>query len=323
MVNTSTPLFNWRLSQAGLSPEKFDNFGGEPSLCRGSDWDCGFCGNPLHSSFFVNELGSVANYLVCHLCGFVEWTISDGNYGQPWYAAWTELRAFSLDEPGLALNELGAYLVRRRADIRFVSPWQLEQLVAHAFREHGLQLELTRQTRDGGFDLMVFSDGGNVAALIEIKHWRGAVGVEEVRKLRGVQLRENVGEVVLVTSGRFTEDARREAAAPYPISLGYKMRLMDGNDLIRVLDIFRDEYQLIPAATDPSKMFDSTGCADFSTARKRHSGRSHAPAGTEIALAGRFGTVVGHTRTGKLARICWTDSENSLLAEPVLRRQYG
>jgi hypothetical protein len=235
----------------------------------------------------------------------------------PFWTGWHELRTFDIDAPQLALRELGTHLRSHYIDIRHLSPRRLEELVADAFREHGLTLELTRATRDGGFDLLVFTEGNRIASIVEVKHWRNAVGVEEVRKLRAVQVRDDVCEAVLVTSGRFTRDARSESIAPHPISLGYRMTLMDAHDLLGLLQVYTDGGRVLPGEVIGNPSVPSVGCPDEPPTRPRHSGQRCLPAGTEVALKGHIGLVVGRTRSGRRARIRWRNGPLSLHDEPV------
>lgn len=308
------PLFVWRLGGSELVSGQY----GDCSPCRRTDWDCGYCGNPLHHYLHVSDFGIGSSYWLCHLCGFAELERAQGRDERPSSSSWSELRSFQLDEPRLALGEIGAYLRKNFVDIRDLPPRRLEELIADAFREQGLELELTRATRDGGYDLLLFGDGSQVTSLVEIKHWRGSVGVEEVRKLRAVQLRDDIGEALLITSSRFTRDAQHEAAASHPVSLGYRMTLLDAHDLLAILDVYRDRTDVLPTVTAADKTLMSRGCADTPQLRSRHTGLRSTPAGTELLIGGRTGKVIGHSLSGRLARLQWVEGGVSYLREPII-----
>jgi restriction system protein len=94
------------------------------------------------------------------------------------------------------------------ASIRELSWEQFEQLLAEAFRRQGYSVRCTGSASgDGGVDLEL-ERGGN-RTLVQCKQWRAwKVGVRSVRELRGVVAAERADGGVLVTSGRFTREAR-------------------------------------------------------------------------------------------------------------------
>lgn len=105
---------------------------------------------------------------------------------------------------------------------------QFEQAAAEAFRAQGYAVQLTRDGADGGVDLILDRDGERT--LVQCKHWAAwKVGVKTVRELYGVMTAQGVGAGIVVTSGRFTEEARDFAS-------GVPVRLLDGRDVAAMLD---------------------------------------------------------------------------------------
>lgn len=91
-------------------------------------------------------------------------------------------------------------------------PWQdFEILVGQAFRNEGYRVvERGGSGPDGGVDLVL--DKGGLYYLVQCKHWRAAkVSVSVVRELQGVIATVNAAGGLVVTSGDFTQDARRFA----------------------------------------------------------------------------------------------------------------
>lgn len=94
-----------------------------------------------------------------------------------------------------------------------LAPREFEELVASIFSSEGYGINITSPTRDGGVD--VFAERLNNLELpdrwiIECKHYKKdrPIGVEIVRQLVGVKSVLNSRNAALVTTSRFTKDAR-------------------------------------------------------------------------------------------------------------------
>ncbi|MFT7776008.1 restriction endonuclease [Roseateles sp.] len=101
---------------------------------------------------------------------------------------------------------------------------QFEQLVGEGFRRQGYQVGETGQAGpDGGVDLELRRDAE--LNLVQCKQWRAQrVGVTVVRELYGVMAARGAAGGFIVTSGRFTDEARRFAD-------GRSVQLIDGERL--------------------------------------------------------------------------------------------
>lgn len=104
---------------------------------------------------------------------------------------------------------------------------QFEVASAEAFRAQGYKVTLTPDGADGGVDLVLERKGERV--VVQCKHWASwKVGVKTVRELLGVMTAEGVARGIVVTSGRFTDEARR-FARDVPV------QLLDGRDMASML----------------------------------------------------------------------------------------
>lgn len=103
-------------------------------------------------------------------------------------------------------------------------PWrEFESLLAEYFRRLGYNVQTTPDGPDGGIDLILHKDGRET--LVQAKHWKSwKVGVAPVRELLGVQASRRAAESILVTTGRFSPDARGFAEEN-------RVRLIDGDAL--------------------------------------------------------------------------------------------
>jgi len=106
--------------------------------------------------------------------------------------------------------------------------WQdFERLVGQAFRERGFAVTETASGPDGGIDLEL-RNGGELH-LVQCKRWRARkVGVEVVRELYGVMSARGAVSGYVVSSGEFSDEARRFAA-------GRNIDLWDGAKLREVI----------------------------------------------------------------------------------------
>ena len=78
----------------------------------------------------------------------------------------------------------------------------------------------------GGVSINLYEQGaGHACVLVQCRPWTAhRVGIKPVRALRGAMASHNVGEGVVVTSGKFTQEARDFAGRE-------GVRLIDGADL--------------------------------------------------------------------------------------------
>lgn len=110
-----------------------------------------------------------------------------------------------------AMKEVAKHLALCPADLPRVEWRDLERLLREAFEGIGFDTELTRSTKDGGFDLrLTFLEHGRKRAhLVEVKHWSlpSRPGSAIIQHFAHVVARESVeGGLLLSTSG-FAETA--------------------------------------------------------------------------------------------------------------------
>ena len=86
-----------------------------------------------------------------------------------------------------------------------------EELVAEIFRGFGCEIEMTKQTRDGGKDIIAIKrDEVESKYLIECKRPDpgGYVNVRAVRELYGVKTSEKATKGIIVTTAYLSPDAK-------------------------------------------------------------------------------------------------------------------
>ena len=88
-----------------------------------------------------------------------------------------------------------------------------EELIAYLYMRQGYDVLLTPATKDGGKDIVarcLKPTGETSTYYIECKRYRQdrPIGVSTVRELAGVMINENVDIGVIITTSRFSQDAR-------------------------------------------------------------------------------------------------------------------
>lgn len=115
---------------------------------------------------------------------------------------------------------------RRPAEVRNLSSRQFEELVAELFEERGYKVELTKQTRDGGKDLIILDhrEIGNFLIYTECKHYapHNPVGVSVISDLVGRMTADRATAGMVVTSSYFSPDAK-----VFQSKFEHQMKLID------------------------------------------------------------------------------------------------
>lgn len=130
-------------------------------------------------------------------------------------------------------------------------PWQeFEQLVGEFFRRKGFSIKETGGGgADGGIDLVVAL--GADRYLVQCKQWKARqVGVATVRELFGVMAAQGAAGGFVVTSGAFTDDARRFAE-------GREIDIITGDQLTDMIRAARSVSAATAKITAPPKAADT------------------------------------------------------------------
>ncbi len=112
----------------------------------------------------------------------------------------------------VVVNERLIESLKRQPDSIFeLPPRKFEELVAELLDGMGFDVELTKQTRDGGKDILVYMNTGigKFLCLVEAKKYRKdrTIGVELVRTLYGTLSDYQANSAMLVTTSSFSQDA--------------------------------------------------------------------------------------------------------------------
>jgi restriction system protein len=112
-----------------------------------------------------------------------------------------------------------------------LQPREFECLIERLYDTMGYDTELTRPRKDGGRDVKAkrIQPGQLERLLVETKRHSGTIGVGIVRQLNGVVGDEKANKGVLVTTSRFSAEARRFAQRN-------PLELIDGQTLVLLLN---------------------------------------------------------------------------------------
>jgi hypothetical protein len=155
-------------------------------------------------------------------------------YGSEWYGlaegvAATEHLKNAIDHdqgysppsilvPSLVSEVSDELLIALAADpslLTAVDSRAFELIVAAIFRRFGMDVQLTKKTRDGGIDIIAFEDTKYTRNhyIVECKHYRQdhKVGLAIVQRLYGIKIAQKATKAFLVTSSSFSRDALKFA----------------------------------------------------------------------------------------------------------------
>lgn len=118
-----------------------------------------------------------------------------------------------------------------RPNLMDLTPSEFEHLVGNLFQRMGLETRVTRSSRDGGVDAVVYDMrpviGGKI--VVQAKRYRHTVGVSAVRDLFGTMDHERANKGILVTTSGFGPDA-------HDFAKGKQIELVDGGNLLYLLE---------------------------------------------------------------------------------------
>ena len=113
-------------------------------------------------------------------------------------------------------------------DIQNLSGIEFEEVCKKLLMNMGFEVRTTKKTGDGGIDLVVYNKQPLMGGIyiVQCKRYAGSVGEPIIRDLYGVVTAERVNKGILITTGEFTQSAKKFAENK-PIELIDKRLLMD------------------------------------------------------------------------------------------------
>lgn len=122
-------------------------------------------------------------------------------------------------------EEVCKYLSQHPDYLHKINPRKFEMLIAEIFKSYEWEVELTAQTRDGGYDIVAVKQilPTQLRVLVEAKRWspNKPIGVQVVRSLYGLRAVESFSQVMLATSTYVSEPAKKQFARVVPWELDF------------------------------------------------------------------------------------------------------
>jgi HJR/Mrr/RecB family endonuclease len=135
------------------------------------------------------------------------------------------------------------YLRKHPEAMRSLDPVQFEHLVARLLEEDGWAVEMTLQSRDGGYDMLAVRNAGGIGVqlLVQAKRYRRdrPVGVGVVRELYAVKLRHHATKALLATTSHVSAPAKSEFRDVIP----WEIELKEYEDLVSWIGKHRDDAE--------------------------------------------------------------------------------
>jgi HJR/Mrr/RecB family endonuclease len=125
-------------------------------------------------------------------------------------------------------------------DLYHLQPRAFEELVAELLASYGWEVNLTKQTRDGGYDILAIRkdiSSITISMIVECKRYRPdrRVGLDIIRSLYGVKADLRVGMAMLATTSYFSKDV-----IDYKTSR-YDFELKDFGDIVGWINEYRPQ----------------------------------------------------------------------------------
>ncbi|WP_417397088.1 restriction endonuclease [Gimesia chilikensis] len=131
-------------------------------------------------------------------------------------------------------------LKKQPENVRDLSPRDFENLLAELLTDMGWEVEVTKQTRDGGKDILAYmnTDLGRFLCLVEAKRYREdrKIGVDLVRTLFGTLCDFQANSAMMVTTSTFSRDAQE-----FQQRHQYQLSLRDYADIVQWITQYKSE----------------------------------------------------------------------------------
>jgi HJR/Mrr/RecB family endonuclease len=152
------------------------------------------------------------------------------------------LKELDINSPKVALAEVGTHLRRRYSDIYGLDWRRFEELICDVFKSNGFIATLTQQSKDGGADVLIFSDNRQQkpCAIVECKKYSAnrTVGILTLRALIGAAVDWDVQRAYLVTNSAFSSAVQDKV--PDFRKRGFEVDLVAASELLQMFEVYNE-----------------------------------------------------------------------------------
>lgn len=214
---------------------------------------CAFCRQPLQllhaQSDKISTVKSAGVFekrlFVCPTCGWWRaegWQdIDDFVHGEQFrsiHGAAASLRELDLTDLSSPIDEVRSYLAARY-DQRFtMHPRLFEETVASVFAGLGYNPVVTAYSGDDGIDVIL--ERGQEKIGVQVKRYRHAIDVEQIRSLAGALVLGDMTRGIFVTTSSFQRGAPSTARAL--ATRGYQIELLDAQRFYDALKLAQRNF---------------------------------------------------------------------------------
>ncbi len=129
------------------------------------------------------------------------------------------------------ISSLILQINQRIQEITKIHSRDFEIIMAELFQEIGnYKIDLTKKTRDGGYDFLAISNENNSKLLVECKRNRldRPIGISIIQRFMFILIKNKIKKGMLITTSRLTRDAQEE--------IYYKDYTIDYADSIEIME---------------------------------------------------------------------------------------
>ena len=197
----------------------------------------------LEKSEYPKEVDFKTSVNVCENCGWwnaqrIESWATPAGYGQRIFQGGASLKELDLKGIKTPLNEVRSFLLSKYESRYEINPRLFEETVASVFESFGYQTWITAYSGDGGIDIIL--NDGNSTVGVQVKRYKRAIAVEQIRSLAGALLLRGITNGIFVTTSSFQSGALSTAEGYQ--EKGYKIELLDANRFYDALKLTKGSF---------------------------------------------------------------------------------
>ncbi len=147
--------------------------------------------------------------------------------------AFAILKQFDIRDINAPIEEIRSFLAAKY-ELRFnVDPRLFEITVADVFRDFGYSTMVTAYTSDGGIDVILQDDVGEIG--VQVKRHKSTIEVEQIRAFVGALVLKGYTRGMFVTTSKFSKGSIKSSRTY--LKRGYSVELIDSKRFFDAIKI--------------------------------------------------------------------------------------
>ncbi|UTW62865.1 restriction endonuclease [bacterium SCSIO 12741] len=113
--------------------------------------------------------------------------------------------------------------------LQVIEPRKFEEIIAELLYSKGFEVNLTKQTKDGGYDILAIQQIGGfpIKFLVECKRYKKNIGIDIIRSFCDVIRHEQANKGIIFTTSYFSKDSQKRKS-----EMGTILDLQNREDII-------------------------------------------------------------------------------------------